>query len=75
MYAPQLASDPDPTQPPVGPALEQLAEEFTQLAFQGKLLEIQEMINEKTQESEGKFDIVNITNARQQTVSEFDGLQ
>jgi len=54
-------------QPPVGPALEQLAEEFTHLAWQGKLLTIQEMNHEKTREFEGKFDVINIQNARQQT--------
>ena len=59
------------TQPPVGPELEQLAEEFTQLALLGKLTKVKEMMSEKTREFGTKRKFVDIKNERQQTVNEY----
>jgi len=55
------------TQPPVGPELEQIAEEFTQLALLGKLVKVKEMMSAKTWEFGAKNQFVNIKNERQQT--------
>ena len=71
VYRPRLAVAGYSTQLPVGPALEQLAEDFTQLAWEGQLLKIQEMNQEKTRKFHGNFDFINIQNAKQQTASEF----
>ena len=64
-------SEPTPkeTQPPVGLAQEQLAEKFTQLAFQGKLTQVMEMVDEHTQGSGKTSGFINMQNKRQQTVN------
>ena len=48
MHAPQRTAAPDltplETQPPVGPSLEQLAEEFTQLALNGDFTKVRDKV-------------------------------